>query len=845
MILTFQAFHHLEDEDVYIEEGEQPALVHMSDVSADEKFPEEEPAEHYSTPLNAGFATANQMQKAPFFTSTPTKDQHDTQDQDMYDSQPEHAEESDSDVIEILSESEANSPDQEESYDEEEEEEADEAEEAEVGEEASDASVLESGDHQEESDVDSELGEEIEDDPNHHMQGIQASPEKQFNIPHEILQYDQFDPSDLDQLSKIAQQTINEEQLLQPPQLPSESLSAFLNAEDEIAAHKEIADALETLANSAELVEAIHVDSEEVPVVQPERDIASTGFDFGNTVTESIEKSDPAKQNCVDDSFHLGTLDTSVYFSFGQSFIHERDEPPAIVEEAVSDVMILEELEPVTKSELTNEPNVQVEESEEEEEIIPLTVPMLFPITAAAPTSQVGYSFGETFQHEEKSIGEAGRSKTTESIKSTSMFGSFGANVWATLNSEQSKAAMSRKYSEAKYEPPMAYQSEIRPRMHRAKSLPAFKIRKVQSQPAEPSQGEPIISTKSEPAVYKDVQGEAPFSDYSLSDQVVQVKVESFDIKTEPAEPAFSEADALTNLAQTALEVLAGDALLPKVVDEILNEPYVEEPETEYYESEQVEYDEGVEVSEVDELDDDDVEEVYEIEDNEVHGDEEMESQEEMDQLPQQHDESIGMDEEMGEVEYYSEEMESRSASSDDQPQVHDFIDDEAEEDSAEESEEGDVVQMQAAVSIASQQLQEQTSSEESQEESEEESEYEAQAENADVSFSEMVDPELLQQERPMSPDGSDSEDSVIFLEQTSPGRGEAESGSYDEGSGQGSEAESDEASGSENEAEEELEHEQSEDGQDHEHGHEHEHEYESENEPGQEYDEESDVSGE
>lgn len=814
----------------------------MSDGSDSDRFPEEAAAETYSAPIRSAFAAVNQ-EHAPVFTSTPTKTQPPEDDEMIRDSEAEEHEsqEDDSDVIEILDDSEEENFSHEEVFEKDEEPSI-----QEEGEATSDSYLEESEASDAEADSDIELavhgtdhedlssdGEAFEQQPTEPTySGFQDAAGLESSAQHALVELNQDDflRSELAQShDPVTLQSTQADMLNVDPDLRADPIPNFFHKNEDMDA-QEIHNALATLANSAELMDVMefneHLDSLKIPHPSDEQPSVvpngSTGFEFGTTIGKDArpepqpeltrgEHAEPAREESAEPvgvsvngtpikphSFLAGqrssifTPDTSVNFTFGQSFIHEpvnAYEPEDVSERVVEDATIDDkdlrntpdesqpaEAEPAAYKRAESE-NRSV--NEDETESLPLSAPILFPVTASVPTSVVGYSFGESFHNwPEKPATAPGRSLTTESIQSTPMFGSFGASVWNALNAE---------LSPAKYEPPGLAVRPGRPNFSRTKSMPLFKP-KVQELAND------RVSPVHEVLKPLPVNLEKPVQPFgaNCNSKVDTVEIDNSNlaeggIESEPStlQPSAVSPPATTHSINNGMKMTGN---ITVVKDRAPQELSSTEPQHL-----------PVQPSTIEGSKEDVVNEVYHGKDDADMAVDESEVEEVEDAMDLDADEVAEAHDVNGDVEMdhtkYVEYTSGDEVEMNEDSTVRRFVDDEAEEESeeveseemeseAEESEESEGnSHIETALAIASQQEQmtsnedsEGTSNSDAQEYSSNESSIEVADEPADNDhLSEMVDPALFEQApRASSPsesgsDESDSDESVVFLDQTGP----------------------------------------------------------------------------
>lgn len=659
--------------DPFIEEEELQPLVHQSDMSEEETFPEEQTAESYSidTEPKSIYAGIQQHEKdeQDYSSRAESSEEEDRQHQQSLD-------DSDSDVIEILSgpedaspvrlnkdaagyhsefesevdasESESSSKDsnssEEESDDEEkynyseEEEEADEQAHPLINFEARETVHTESDDEVAELE-DSDIEEIISDDGNGETEQEESEDEAKDSVASEAGSIG----SVVDIQEEPAHTSVNlfaseeySSHLIDPSFSDAPSFGAIPHPiatdslhhsdiiDEDLVSETQLANALQTLANSAQVHHQFHheqvnhgedhfVPRSEVDeltskdIVEAVNSISDHSFPADASVRASIDlntteirKPDPIVGVGVNGhpiknlTFHDVTIpikpDTTVNFSFGESFTNKQATPEPLPERTETEQEIINSNDKDILAQYTvqtSEPD-QKEPTDifladshlELEDHVDNTVSssanpdavdfFSAPIAFGAPTlnSSVGYSFGERF-YTPIETKPAINTKETKIIEANSKFGSFAASVWADLSTAEKP--VSHSYS-------TSVETSVSQNKSKSESFPTEEIEnsevpehieevdaKVESQKelqyenAEPSVSPeeiPVLDDKKEEQGEHDKNQDKPEDKPENKPLISEIVTE--DVEMPDVDEINSFDDGLSLLAQNAFEALGG-----------------------------------------------------------------------------------------------------------------------------------------------------------------------------------------------------------------------------------------------------------------------------------------------
>lgn len=696
--------------------------------------------------------------------------------------------------------------------------------------------------------------EAAEDSANNNQETAPLSNGAESAYPEQVSSTDFSQLQDLAELSYIAQQSFTDfppadskitelssthtplqthGQGIDPQLGTNASVNLF---ENDLEVQNQINSALATLADSAELLNADTTPFHSLKTNEtPNTPLPSTHFEIGpSTVRSKVEQTSelnlheskpeaplgisvngtPLKPLTVkQDEMHFKSADTSVTFTFGQSFVkeseEERKEPFNVEETSVlgdlapsENEMVASEVIDEQMEELEQNASVGDEQEELQEEVpkvpIPLGESLEFPTNASASTSSVGYSFGSTFYNwPERPVTAPGSSLTTESIQSTPMFGSFGATVWNSLN-----ARLDGPTPTSSHEIPTTNVSSGRPKLLRTKSMPSYKVH-VPSQENSPELPETV------PPGSAQISAES----HSVTPLPSHIVATTEGIESRILDKVSSDGNSAEENSKENSEESSS------------SEQGSEEEEEEYFMEQPVLSGDAqlFNASDIEELESDDVEEVYEINENdEIEGP--------MAPLQSHHlAEFTSGDEVAPEANSGMGLHETQPSESEDESDEvsHPMVDDEAEEASSSEESDGhsrlihinqskDIEMVDYPLDGENMDSDDESDSEASSENvsrsnSDEQSDGES-GRSSDVdseergtaavpyhpvsNFSELVDPVLAgiqEHDGPENVDQSDSDDSVIFLDQTQPSQNfEDDEVSASEASDSGSDDQSD-----------------------------------------------------
>jgi hypothetical protein len=648
--------------------------VHQSDISEEESFPEEQTAESYCYSI--------ETEPKPIYTGLQQKDEEEeergysskaesSEEEDQQHQQSQSQDDFDSDVIEILSGPEDASPaqlnkdsgdyhsefeseldaseskasskdsnsseeesDSEENYsysDEEEEEEIDQ-EQPQLNFEAQKTIHAESDDELAELE-DSDIEEIISDDDNGQTEQEESEDEAKDSVESEadsISSVVNFQEEPVPDSANLFASEEYSSHLIDPsfsdipsfgaiPQpIVTDSLHQSDIAEEDLVSETQLANALQTLANSTDIHHQFHheqvnhgedhfVPRSEVDeliskdIVEGVDSISAHSFPANTSVKPSIDlstielkKPDPFIGVGINGlpiknlNFHDTTIpikpDTTVNFSFGESFIHTPPIPEPLHEKEETEKEENTELndkDTLTQYAIhTNEPDQKesaniflVDSSSKSEAHVantesPSIKPNKLnsfsaPIAFGVPTlnSSVGYSFGERFYTPIKTK-PAINTKQNKIIEASSKFGSFAASVWADLSQTAEKpvsqpysTSVQTSFNQNKSDPESLSTKEV----ENPKNLEQTQEveTKVESQKEqEHENAENSASPEAVPVL--DNKEEEVGEDVQVQDSPLISKFITEDVEMPDVDEIHSFDDGLSLLAQNAFEALGG-----------------------------------------------------------------------------------------------------------------------------------------------------------------------------------------------------------------------------------------------------------------------------------------------
>lgn len=276
-----------------------------------------------------------------------------------------------------------------------------------------------------------------------------------------------------------------------PQPTTTHTLHQFGDVAEDLISETQLAHALQNLANSAEIHHQFHheqVNHEEdhfIPRSETHELISNDTIETLNNIPEKTYSSDTTVKRDTEANnfknkeyetvigiginglpiknlnFHDINVpvkpDTTVNFSFGQSFTHQSSSPKALYEtnqienkpavdlenegSTTSNVIQANEKIEEVSSNGSPKPDIYTDNfassSIDHNEPVSLSAPIAFGVPTL--NSSVGYSFGERF-YTSVETKPVINTKQNNIIKNSSKFGSFAASVWADLSSQTSKS---------------------------------------------------------------------------------------------------------------------------------------------------------------------------------------------------------------------------------------------------------------------------------------------------------------------------------------------------------------------------------------------------------------------